>query len=210
LVNVALILLAFAGVGLALSKCADNDVLQAIIEPADLDEVMVDRRSWQPSTISDLEIWLGADWLYRMTLQTVTFQAGGPAVDDERLHLIAGLKSLESLTLKEARITDTSLSELAALPRLRSVELSGTPLTDMSLSQLAHLSGLNCIILSRTKVTEGGVAKLRTALPDCRIEGPEYVAPSPLSGTCGVADDWLRQTTSSTKHASARTTLATH
>ena len=179
-------LLAFAGVGWALSKCADNDLLQAIIEPADLDDLMVDRRSWQPDLASNLEMWLEVDWLYRMTLQTVTFQARGPAIDDERLHLITGLKCLENLTLKEAHISDAPLSELASLPLLRSVDFTGTPLTDVSLSQLAHLSGLNCIILSRTKVTDAGMAKLRAALPNCRIEGPEYVAPPPWAFRCGM------------------------
>jgi hypothetical protein len=209
LVELVLMLLVFAGVGWGLSNHEDKSQLQAIIGRADLDDLMVERRSWQPSTLSDLEMWFGADWLFQMTRQTVEFQARGPAVDDARLHLIVGLRNLESLTLWDARISDAAISELSALPRLRSVDFSGTPLTDAGLAQLARVSSLKSVILSGTKVSKAGIAKLHEALPACRIEGPEYVAPPPCAGTCGNADDFLNQTVSEPNAVPAKATFAT-
>jgi hypothetical protein len=71
------------------------------------------------------------------------------------------------------------------------------------------VSSLKSVILSRTKVSKAGMTKLKAALPDCRIEGPEYVAPPPCAGTCGNADDFLQRTVSAPNAVPAKTTLAT-
>ena len=53
---------------------------------------------------------------------------------------------------------------------LHSLYLVGTPVSDVS--PLSGLTGLKTLVLYRAQVTNKGVAKLRKALPECRITDP--------------------------------------
>lgn len=73
---------------------------------------------------------------------------GSPAIGDEGLAGLTGLKNLDNLSVEGASVTDAGLAHLAKLPRLRRLNLN------------------------RTSVTPAGIGKLQQALPRCQIAGP--------------------------------------
>jgi hypothetical protein len=78
---------------------------------------------------------------------------------------------LDTLKLDRTQISDAQLTDLGALKSLRYLDLSVTVVTDAGLEILAAQKNLKHIDLGSTpKVTAAGVAKLRKALPDCRID----------------------------------------
>ena len=80
------------------------------------------------------------------------------------------LKQLTKLHLSNTPISDSGLKELVKLKQLTSLNLSGTPITDTGLKELAKCKLLARLFLFNTKVTKAGVARLKEALPDCKIE----------------------------------------
>jgi hypothetical protein len=69
----------------------------------------------------------------------------------------------------EPLITGKGLARLKGLPNLRVVQLMGSPTTDEDLPSLECLKQLVLLDLRGTKVTDEGVARLRKALPGCKI-----------------------------------------
>ena len=96
----------------------------------------------------------------------------GSAVIDAQLKTFAGLKQLAGLDLRDTKITDAGLVHLAGLKQLTGLSLGDTRVSDAGLAHLAGLKQLRTLDLSGTKVTANGIKMLRTALPDCKIEGP--------------------------------------
>ena len=70
------------------------------------------------------------------------------------------------------KTTDKAMEHLKGLSQLRVLWLYGTKVTDAGLEHLKGLSQLQVLRLNGTKVTEAGVAKLRKALPKCKIDWP--------------------------------------
>jgi len=70
-------------------------------------------------------------------------------------------KSLESLTLSCATITDKSLPAIGALLDLEVLSLCGTKITDKGIKDLRGLAKLDLLDLSWTKVTDVGLADLK-------------------------------------------------
>jgi internalin A len=81
-------------------------------------------------------------------------------VTDVGLKEVAGLKSLELLSLARAEITDAGLKSLAGLQSLQWLDLAGVPVTDAGLKALAGLQSLETLDLSNTKVTDAGLKEL--------------------------------------------------
>jgi hypothetical protein len=82
------------------------------------------------------------------------------------------LKELTLLRLEDTEITDAALENITALNKLEVLWLSRTGVTDAGLDYLKGLTELRWIKLDSTRVTAAGVAKLKQALPQCRIEWP--------------------------------------
>lgn len=91
-------------------------------------------------------------------------------VSDRGLEQLAQLKNLNTLYLQNTQITGAGLKHLTRLEHLSSLNLQKTSVTDVGLRELARFRNLDWLYLQDTQVTDSGVAKLRTALPKCRIE----------------------------------------
>ena len=89
---------------------------------------------------------------------------------DAGLAHLAGVTSLEKLSLPDTRITDRGLAHLRGLTKLASL---GFPfckgVTDRGLVYLFDLKRLKDVNIAGTRVTERGVAALRKALPEAYI-----------------------------------------
>ncbi len=76
---------------------------------------------------------------------------------------------IESICLVMANITPKTASDLGSLRSLQSLSLTATNVTDSDLEQLSRLVNLQVLYLNDTRTTAQGRAKLRKALPNCRI-----------------------------------------
>ena len=66
--------------------------------------------------------------------------------------------------------TDAGLVHLKGLTKLEGLRLGFAQVTDAGLTHLKGLTNLVVINLEDTKVTDVGIAKLRKALPNCKLE----------------------------------------
>lgn len=119
-------------------------------------------------------------------------------ITDKGLQTIGRLTKLESLNLCGNRITDTGLKELRELKELRRLDLSLTAvtddglralrpfekleylrvwdveITDVGLNHLQEIKSLKQVLLAHAKVTESGLEKLRSAIPDIKVQSITY------------------------------------
>jgi internalin A len=84
----------------------------------------------------------------------------GAPVTDAVLKELAGLKSLQALTLTGTQVTDAGLKELAGLMALQALDLELTQVTGAGLKELARLKGLQVLCLNDAKVTDAGLREL--------------------------------------------------
>jgi hypothetical protein len=84
---------------------------------------------------------------------------------------VAKLKAavLQLLMLQNTGLTDEDLVELKGFFRLRVLSLAQTRVTDAGLEHLTGLKNLVELYLKDTAVTDKGIAKLKAALPQCKI-----------------------------------------
>jgi hypothetical protein len=90
-----------------------------------------------------------------------TLDLGHAAITDAGLECLTGLESLKSLSLAYTEITDVGLQHIGRLPRLQSLWLTGTHVSDSGLGFLRQLRGLRVLFLGETKITEAGLVHLR-------------------------------------------------
>ena len=108
-----------------------------------------------------------------MSEKTKSIQSKKVSGQDERLKEVSKLQNLTHLYLHTTKITDDGLKELAKLQQLQQLNLMfPAQITDEGLKEMAKLQKLEWLSLTGTKVTEAGVAELKKALPNCRIDGP--------------------------------------
>lgn len=89
---------------------------------------------------------------------------------NQGLASLAALPALEHLNLHGAKnFSDSGLKAFRDRKTLRFLSVSETGVTDAAVPLLATLTGLQDLYIERTKITPAGVAKLRAALPSCRI-----------------------------------------
>jgi hypothetical protein len=115
------------------------------------------------------------------------------AIGDNQLSILAKLHKLQSVGLRNARISsaglkhlrglsylqdlnlfntdvgDAGLEHLQGLTNLRRLRLDNTLVTDAGLIHLHGLTQLRYLYLHRTQVTEAGAQELQRALPDLEI-----------------------------------------
>ena len=88
---------------------------------------------------------------------------------DAALALVSNTPKLVRLDLSNTAIGDEGLKQLKGLKELRYLNLHGSAVTDAGLDQLKDLKSLEAVYLWQSKVTEEGGKKLRSALPNARI-----------------------------------------
>jgi hypothetical protein len=94
----------------------------------------------------------------------------GNNLTDESLRVAGGLKELRHLYIGGTKITDEGLKRIKGLDKLEWLMLMHTDITDEGLETLHGLKDLTYLNVGGTKVTEAGLARLRTALPNLRID----------------------------------------
>lgn len=92
-----------------------------------------------------------------------------PQVTDEVLAAVAGMSDCHALALAQARLSDAGLKYLRQMPRLRYLDLADTAISDASVEDLMRLPNLTFLKVTGTNISHAGLARLRTALPDCQI-----------------------------------------
>ncbi len=84
---------------------------------------------------------------------------------------MARVRGLEELYLTDTAITDAALPELTRLSDLKTLYLCSESITDVGLRHLEGMGGLIRLELNKCpNVTDEGIARLKKALPNCKIE----------------------------------------
>jgi hypothetical protein len=95
------------------------------------------------------------------------FAAKDVRLEDDDLAVLAGLSSLERLSLNRTRIGDDALRHLEGLQLLKNLQLVDTDITDEGIQHLTKLRQLETLDLWRTHATNEGLKPLRS-LPNLR------------------------------------------
>ena len=114
----------------------------------------------------------GLAHLQRLTSLRELSIASDIRVTDAGLAHLKRLTCIQLLDLNNTQVTDAGLAHLQGLTGLRGLILDNTQVTDAGLTYLQRLTSLESLGLGGTEVTDSGVAKLRQALPKCKIIGP--------------------------------------
>jgi internalin A len=85
------------------------------------------------------------------------------------IHL-AGLSSLRSLTVSRCGMDDAGVERLARLSGLETLNLQSDPnVTDACVDRLGQFKGLKSLVIGQTGISDDGFARLRAALPQCKM-----------------------------------------
>jgi hypothetical protein len=90
-------------------------------------------------------------------------------ITDVGLEHIGRLTTLQSLDLCNTKITDAGLEHIAKLTGLQTLFMNNTQISDAGLEHIAKLTGLQTLFMDHTQISDAGLAKLKAALPQCRI-----------------------------------------
>jgi hypothetical protein len=96
---------------------------------------------------------------------------GAAGVSDAGVAHLTKLQQLRGLDLGGTQTTDEGLKLCAKLPLLTTLFLPGTMITDAGVDTLSTMKSLTHLIVNNTKISAGGLAKLRKALPKCKVDG---------------------------------------
>jgi len=94
---------------------------------------------------------------------------GDTLITDEGLAFVRGLTRLKELTLLNTQIGNGGLLHLESLRALKHLDLMGTKVNDAGFDGLSRLRGLQYMRLLDTDISYPTYARLKRALPDCRI-----------------------------------------
>lgn len=133
----------------------------------------------EPSNWRWLRSWIGNDYFDNVTyaslrhgvddklLQRVRYLRGvkhldinGPVVTDEGMAAIAGVASLESLSIYTRDVTDEGVRALSTMRNLQGVLLRAPKVTDRGLRCLSQMTWLESLHLVDAKVTDDGLVLL--------------------------------------------------
>lgn len=98
------------------------------------------------------------------------FFANQTRITDSGLERLSGMPTLASIWLADTQITDTGIQQFKPVSDFRYFMLDGTQITDTGLESLARFKQLRWLGVRRTRVTASGIARLKTALPKCKID----------------------------------------
>ena len=94
---------------------------------------------------------------------------GDTLITDEGLAFVRGLTRLKELTLLNTQIGNGGLHHLELLSSLKHLDLMGTKINDEGFDGLSRLRGLQYLRILDTDISYPTYARLKRALPDCRI-----------------------------------------
>jgi len=95
---------------------------------------------------------------------------GMPQIGTEGLKHLADSTNLEHLWLSAPQVIDEQLKLLADPTELRSLNLENTQLNDSGLKHLMQLRNLERLWLHNTVLSDEDLARLRRAIPRCKIQ----------------------------------------
>jgi hypothetical protein len=93
----------------------------------------------------------------------------GPRITDEGMQILPTMTGLRHLDICAPGVTDRGIRALPELKKLEVLWLAQTRTTDDSVDVLSQLRGLRELAVGHTRITEAGKARLRQALPQCRL-----------------------------------------
>lgn len=94
----------------------------------------------------------------------------GAKVADAELKLLSLMKQPKQLLLDNSGVSDIGLAGLAMTRTLTFLSLANTPVTDNGIVHLAKMKSLEILNVKGTRITENGVKRLKSALPECKVE----------------------------------------
>jgi hypothetical protein len=95
---------------------------------------------------------------------------GGTAVTDSDVRALSSLTELRELYLHHTAITDAALTDICALQKLSTLHLRNTKVSDAGIEVLSCLANVKELYLFETKVTDSGGKRLRSKLPNAKVE----------------------------------------
>jgi hypothetical protein len=110
-------------------------------------------------------------WLRHVTGVSELSLEFGTGVTDRSAPVLAQLKNLRMLNLRQTKMGDDGLRQLAVLPKLERLHLDETLVTDRGLAYLKNLPSLRKLELNRANVTSAGVRRLKASLPQLETVG---------------------------------------
>ena len=119
----------------------------------------------EPPRPAWLRALLGDDF-FRSVVEVDLSETRATAADFERLKSFDKLKGFWAY---RTQLGNADLEHLRGLTQLETLDLRQTQVSDTGLECINPLTQLKSLSLAGTDVTDAGVAKLRTALPHCKI-----------------------------------------
>ena len=119
---------------------------------------------WQTRITSD-----GLRHVGRFTNLSYLSVEGNRRITDDGLKHLSKLRKLSWIGLSYTGVTDGGMQHLAKLPSLSRLELANTKLTDRGLNELMRIKSLKILNVTGTMVSQAGVAKLKRAIPNCKV-----------------------------------------
>jgi hypothetical protein len=107
-------------------------------------------------------------------------------VTDRGLKVLADMRRLAELDLRETGISNAALEHLAGLESLRSLNLVATKVDDRGATRLAAMKSLRDLYLWRSGVSSRAVKSLQMQLKDATVRGaPSFDVPMPAPAAEG-------------------------
>uniref|UniRef100_Q026S1 Leucine Rich repeats (2 copies) n=1 Tax=Solibacter usitatus (strain Ellin6076) TaxID=234267 RepID=Q026S1_SOLUE len=97
----------------------------------------------------------------------------GPRITDRGMETIGGFANLRHLDICTHLITDEGVRALAGLQQLQVLWLTRSRVSDASIEVLSQFTGLRELNVNYTEITAQGLARLKLALPECRLVEPD-------------------------------------
>jgi Leucine-rich repeat (LRR) protein len=148
---------------LRISKSAITDsVAKTLAKIPSLEIIDVSQTSFGDKGLAELKT---LPKLKKLNLYTTKITDNGLGV----LKDFKSAKTLVWLNIDKCVLTDAAVVKLAPLEKLEWLHLGRTALSDAGLETLANYQTLKEVSITNTNVTKNGVAKLKAALPNCKI-----------------------------------------
>mgnify|MGYP001820742138 CR=1 FL=1 len=94
---------------------------------------------------------------------------GETNVTDAELGFLGRFRRIRHLSLCNTRVTSDGIDAISNLTSLDTLIISNTLVDDRAVPSLAKLNGLTGLNVHGTRISEAGIARLRSALPNCCI-----------------------------------------
>ena len=94
----------------------------------------------------------------------------GEQINDQWLHYIATLTTINAIRVKSGKVTDDGVARLSDLPQLESLELLYIPVTDASVGELKKIPNLQLIKIYGTDVTAAAAQQLQADLANTEVD----------------------------------------